>query len=1225
MSEIFEDEASASRQPGAAAPPFIVGLGASAGGVKALQRFFSHVPHDSGMVYVVVLHLSPDYESRLPEILQATASIPISQVVGETPIAANHAYVIPPNRSLSLVDNTLVAGEVTDRRAPIDFFFRTLAEVHGARAISVVLSGSGLDGSTGFKRVKEYGGLTIAQDPREAEFADMPSNAIATGFVDLVLPVAAMAARILQYVERLQRVEAQLPVRTPVAGDSEALREILLLLRQRTGHDFSSYKGGTVLRRIQRRMSVRGLGNLSEYTRYMREHNEEPPALLKDLLISVTNFFRDREAFAALERRVIPRLLAGKQTADQIRVWSAGCATGEEAYSLAMLLSEALPARSDAPTIQIFATDLDEQAIAVAREGFYPDPDVVDVSEARLHRFFQRVPGGYQVRRELRELLLFARHNMIKDPPFSHLDLVACRNVLIYLNRSLQRRVVETFHFALRPGGLLMMGLSESPEGTGDLFAIIDKEAHIYESRAVSMPAPPPLADPIPLTFRPQLRGFERTSDERISPPELHQRLLEQYAPPSLVVTDDLRVVHVSERAGRYLHVPGGEPSRDILQLVRPEMRVDLRTALHEAARKRTNVDIGGVRLPSADGDTTVRISVRPVVRDSDPVRGYFLVIFDHGDSHDLSVPPGEVQLTSPTIVGSEHLDQELTHVTRQLRETIEQYEIQVEEAKASNEELQAMNEELRSAAEELETSKEELQSVNEELTTVNQELKIKIDELGATNNDFANFINSTDIATIFLDRDLRVKLSTPRATDVFNLLPGDIGRPLSDITSKLSYPTMHEDLRQVLERLHTIERDLSTLEGRWYLTRVLPYRTTDNRIEGVVITFLDVTTLRDAELRVRRGEERLRLLIDSAVDYAMFTLSENGTIDTWNAGAQRMFGYSTREAIGAPVAVLFTPEDRAAGVPDMEMATARATGRSEDERWHLRRDGTRVYCSGVMTRLGGAEVKGFAKVARDLTEQRQAQTALREAHDEMETRVGERTSELQREVLQHSEAKEHVTMLLRRLVTSQEDQRARIARDLHDQLGQQLTALRLTLERHQTRCGSSEAADDLQSALKLAAAINEELDFLAWELRPAILDDLGLAAALPKFVAEWSAHYGIAAEFRTSGFEEGHLSREAEVTFYRIAQEALNNVIKHAHASKVAVILETRGDTVSLVVDDNGVGFDLADRWTVEKGVGLIGMRERAALIGATLDIESSLNVGTTYYLRARKETHSA
>jgi two-component system, chemotaxis family, CheB/CheR fusion protein len=1221
-----------SRSSNADVPFLVVGLGASAGGIKALSDFFAHIPSsDSTTAYVVILDVSPDHDSKLAEVLQSVTPMPVRQVKSPVRLQPNHVYVIPPNQTLQLADHTLAPVPMTraeERRAPVDVFFRTLAEAYGRRAAALVLSGTGPNGSNGLKRVKEHGGLTMAQRPDEADFGEMPNNSIATGLVDFVLAVDEMPRKLADYAARLRRADSLRGAAESAAATAEGVAPgptatqswhgILTLLRLRTGHDFSNYKPATLRRRVDARLNVRGLSRLEDYEHVLRDDPGEPRALMKELLISVTNFFRDHDAWAVLEERVIPTLFR-RYEGDPVRVWSAGCATGEEAYSLAMLLAERASESREVAAVQVFATDLDAAAIAHAREGLYTVADVADVSPQRLQRFFQREVGGYRVRRDVREMVLFAHHNVIKDPPFSHLALISCRNLLIYLNRGVQDRLLETFHFALEPAGYLFLGQSESADRGGDRFVAVDKSAHIFESRTVMSRPTLPLADrmmstlPTPATL---LRIAEpRPIAERLAPGELHLRLLEQYAPPSLVVTEDNVLVHASTQAARFLHMPPGEPSRDVLKLIVPPLRAELRTALHLAMQQRSATEVGGLRVQIGDRQEVVRMIVRPALQADDPPRGYLLVLFAD-DSRAAVEEEQPVATRSGHVPESARLEEELAHVKTQLRSTIEQYETHSEEARAANEELQAMNEELRSAAEELETSTEELQSVNEELTTVNQELKIKIEELGLRNNDFQNLINSTDIGAIFLDREMRVKLSTPVAQQIFNLLPTDAGRKLSDITSRLMYQELADDTVQVLERLQTIERRVQTTDGRHFLLRILPYRTTDDRIDGVSIVFHNVTDWWAAELRGRASEERLRLLIERATDYAIFTIADDGRIDTWNAGAERMFGHTAEAVVGSDFAVIFTPEDRAAGVPSAELETARNAGRASDERWHVRRDGSRLYCSGVTTRLG--EGLGFAKIARDLTQHRRAELELQQARAELEHRVTERTADMQAEVTRRARAQEKVMDLLRKLVTAQEDERARIARDLHDQFGQQLTALRLALEQHRQSHGPAYADGDLDRALTLTQEIDRQIDFLAWELRPATLDDLGLAVALPRYVKEWSAQYGIKADYQTTGTLQGRLSAEAETVFYRVAQESLTNVLKHAHATRVGVVLEARTDVVVLMVEDDGVGFDASGGDGTPTGIGLVGMFERASLIGATLQVESHPGGGTTVFLRS-------
>jgi two-component system CheB/CheR fusion protein len=1210
----------------------VVGLGASAGGIKAFKEFFAHVPPRSGMAYVVILHLSPEHESHLAEVLQVATEMPVTQVSEAVRIEPNHVYVIPPNKSLAINDEHLKLSEIMrieERRSPVDIFFRTLAESKNEHAICVVLSGTGPDGSMGMKRIKERGGVCIVQDPKEAEYSDMPRNSIATGLVDYVLPVAEIPRKIIAYKERVGQARIPLDVEERPETDEQALINIFTQLRVHTGHDFSNYKRATVLRRIERRINVNELADLQAYAGFMREHPNEAQALLKDLLISVTNFFRDCEAFAVLERAVIRQLFEGKGAGDQVRVWVPGCATGEEAYTMAMLLSEFTEKTFNAPMVMVFATDISEQAISTAREGFYTAADVADISPERLRHFFIKETDGYRVRRELREMILFAHHNLIKDPPFSHLDLVSCRNLLIYLNRSAQERVMQVFHFALNTGGFLFLGTSESVDGSTDLFHAVDKEAHVYQRRATPARLPLPVNEHSVAGRVEDLRRKERTQEtralERLSYADLHQRLVEQYVPPSVVVNEEYDIVHLSERAGRYMCVTGGEPSHNLLKMVRPEIRMELRTALYQAVRNRTSVEARAVPVQLEEGVRRVNLLVRPVLNEGDNAHGFILVVFEETGEGAESSGSNAAETIITTEPVARLLEDEMVRLKAHLRATVEQYETQTEELKASNEELQAMNEELASTAEELETSKEELQSVNEELMTVNQELKIKIEELSQAGDDFRNLMNSTDIGTIFLDRALRLKLFTPRARDAFNLIPADAGRPLSDITSHLTNADLLADLDRVLASLQPVQREVETRERRWYLMNILPYRTAQDHIEGVIVTFLDITERKQAEGRLQASEERLRLLIESVTDYSIIIQGIDGRIEVWNPGAERMFGYTKAEAVGQSIEIIFTPEDRVQGAHIEEMKRAREAGHAADERWHLRKDGSRFYVSGVLTLLRDGTLDGYAKIARDLTESKRTEEELRRAHEELEQRVEERTRELAEvnealrvENAERRQIEKSRLQLLRQLVRTQEDERRRIARDIHDHLGQQSTALRLNLEALKDMCVAyKELCGPIAQMQMIAARLDADVDFLAWELRPAALDDLGLAAALANFIKEWSNHFAIPADFHTTGIDKERPSPEAETNLYRIAQEALNNTVKHAQASRVDVLLERRDHQVVLIVEDDGVGFDPNDKEQADRGLGLLGMRERAAIIGGTLEIEASPNRGTTIFAR--------
>ncbi|MFT0167613.1 CheR family methyltransferase [Paraburkholderia mimosarum] len=969
--------------PGQAKHP-VVGIGASAGGLSALLSFFEALPAHTSMAFVVVVHLAPDHVSNLPGLLQKATAMPIVEVTKPTPIEPDHVYLIAPSLALTMVDDYLRVDPnppEQGRRAAIDVFFRTLAEAHRERAIGIVLSGAGSDGSAGLSRIKEMGGITLAQDPSEAEYESMPRSAIATGTVDFVLTAAEMPQRLLDlwstakdiHLPTLENEKREQDLSNEAA--ERALREIMVILRTRTAHDFRHYKRATVMRRIERRLQVNGITDLQAYRDYLHVHPEETQALLQDMLISVTNFFRDKEAFDVLERDVLPGIFEGRGDGDKIRVWSVGCATGEEAYSLAMLMQERSLKSSEGVSFQVFATDIDERAIAFARAGLYPDSILADVAPGRVRQFFSKDSAHYRVKKELREHMLFAHHNVLSDPPFSRLDLICCRNLLIYLDREAQNDILKMFHFALRPGGVLFLGSSESADSVSSMFTVIDKRNRIYRANvAVRGDAPVPVAMSGTVNLRPVVATAQPPGGRRFSFGDLHQRLVEQYAPPSVLVSRDSEIVHLSDRAGRFLQYSGGEPSHNIVAAVRSELRVELRTAIYQALHTNRSVEARKVRIERDGRSYFVNMTTRPV-HDPEANADFVLVLFDEVEDSmsGAEVTTGDTQ--KDPIIGQ--LERELQRTKEQLQSTVEQSETSTEELKASNEELQAINEELRSATEELETSKEELQSINEELTTVNAELKSKVEETGKINDDLQNLIAANDIGTIFVDRNICIKRYTPRATDVFSIIPSDIGRSLLDITHRLEYDKLADDAAEAFDSLRLIERELRSNDGRWYLARFVPYRTTEDRIDGAVLSFIDITDRRRAEDRLREGERRMRIVAEGTKDYAIITFDDDGLITSWNAGAARIFGYTEAEMIGQSAEMLSTEEDRANHVAQREFAEARLNGRMEEERWHVRKDGSRFFASGVLSRLDEPGISGFAKIARDLSEFHATQSSV--------------------------------------------------------------------------------------------------------------------------------------------------------------------------------------------------------------------------------------------------------
>jgi len=824
--------------------------------VKALPR--------GGFAVVVQCHA----DAAALDVLRPISSLPISEARGRVRLERDQVFVIPHECDGVFHRDELVVVPGAEPRAPIDKLLRSLADEHAGHGTGVILNGRGSDGVLGIKRLKEAGGLTIAQTP-DGEDTEMSRSAIATGMIDLVLPLSAIADHLAAFVVPPVDDAPSLAAVEPRAGDgADALQDILSFVRLRSGHDFSSYKRATLYRRVSRRMQVCQCSSIAAYHGFLRDHPGEIANLVRDFLISVTNFFRDRETFDALAASVIPRLFAGRGAGDQVRVWVAGCATGEEAYSIGMLLCEHASTLRAPPQLQIFATDIDEDALAEARNGRYPGTIAVDVSPERLRRFFVRDGDSHRVTKELRDLVLFSPHSLLRDPPFSRLDLISCRNLLIYLNRDAQDRVLHLFHFGLRPEGFLLLGSSESAENTM-MFSALDGKHRLFVRR----PAAIRLADAVAPASRwapaATVASIPAPQRERIAAGELHHQLVERHAPPSVLVNDNLEILHISERAGGFLQVAGGEPSRDLLRLIHPALRLDLRTAIHAARPAAGRASTRVVRFEDAGRPRAVQLWVR-TIEGGAAAGAALLILFDELDPSPASpIEPAGNAMLEPMV---RELEDDLRRTRDQLRTTVEQYETSVEELKASNEELQAINEELRSATEELETSKEELQSVNEELTTLNHELNLKVDELSHANSDLQNLMTSTEIGVVFLDRELNIKRFTPRAQDLFNVIPSDLGRPLAHLTHHLrELPELPELARSVLQTLHVVEREVQTHDGRRYLARVLPYRSIEDRIEGVVLTFIEVSDLRDA-LAARDRSEAALLATEQRLRFALRT-----------------------------------------------------------------------------------------------------------------------------------------------------------------------------------------------------------------------------------------------------------------------------------------------------------------------------------------------------------------
>ncbi|HEY4071557.1 MAG TPA: CheR family methyltransferase [Herbaspirillum sp.] len=1149
----------------------VVGMGASAGGLAALLRFFECMPPQADMAFVIVLHLAPKYDSNIAKLLQNVTQMLVLQVVEPVRIEKNQIYVIPPSKNLLMEDGHLIVEPLTRPRGKhiaIDLFLRTLADVHREKAVGIILSGTGSDGAVGIARIREVGGVTIAQEPEDAEYDAMPRSAIDAGVIDVVLPVADMPQKLIDVVKNSAAIVLPDPEEIDILMQPETdadiivgmraesvLAAIMEILHLRTGHDFTHYKKATVLRRIERRMQVNCLSNLGDYLGFLEHRKEETPLLLQDMLISVTNFFRDHESFNALERDIIPRLLNDAANGEQIRAWSAGCATGEEAYSVAMLLAEQIDLQKTQLDFQVFATDIDKRAIAVGRRGLYSESIVTDVPATKLRRFLAKEGNQFQIKKDVREKVLFAAHNILRDPPFSRVHLISCRNLLIYLNRDVQQKIFEMFHFALLPGGYLFLGSSESAEVASKYFIPVDKKNRIYRASNSLHPRHyvPTLPFRQPKHLSPAMH-MPQESTPRLPYADLHQRLLERYAPPSVLINHEGDIVHLSEQAGQYLRYVGGEPSHNLIALIVPELRLELRTALFQMAQNGADIETRPVALSRNGFESAVSLTIRQVQRDEMSSK-MVLVLFNESQK---KVPEEQ----SPEAVNSlmiKQLEGELFVTKEQLQLTIEQYETSAEELKASNEELQAINEELRSTTEELETSKEELQSINEELITVNQELKLKADETGKSNDDLQNFISSTEIATLFIGRSMRIKRFTPRAADVFNVIASDVGRPLLDITHRLDYPNLERDAVEVFRSLRTCEREVNSDNGKTYIARLIPYRTTEDKIDGLVLTFIDISTLKSAQKQLHEEEQRMRLVAASTKDYAIITQDLNGVITSWNSGAHRIFGYEESEVLGELVDMLFTPEDRGRGVPHAEMQTARTNGSAVDERWHVRKDGSRFFCSGVTTLLDNGEMHGYARIARDLTgtkeaESRRELTLARETATRIQAENASRMREEFLAVLSH-ELKQPLNLIhlnaewLKRMPDSRDS----------------LPILRV--------------ADTIRSAaISQATIINDLLDLsrvstgkLALNRSP--LDLVPLVERLVEAFSEEASNKGISLIYASS---EAEIPLLADVTrIEQIVWNLLSNAIKFTTGGgRVGLSLSIKDDMACIQVADTGKGI---------------------------------------------------
>jgi two-component system CheB/CheR fusion protein len=898
--------------PGKAFP--IIGLGASAGGLEALKAFFAELPEKSGMAYIVVVHMAPNQPSMMPSLLQTVTAATVSAAKDGERVKRDHIYVIPPNKEISVYNGKIQLLEVMKKSAtlPIDLFLRSLAQDQTSNAVAIILSGTGTDGTLGIKEIKSNDGLVLVQDEKTAGYDGMPRSAIGTGLVDMVLPAEEMPKWLEQFFNHSRKAVS---LGTTTTGNrkgehQEWINKIFYILRAKVGHDFSAYKINTILRRITRRMSLNCIDSHEVYVRFMRENPKEVDALFRELLIGVTNFFRDVDSFDVLKKDVLPGLIEQVGQDATLRVWVPGCSTGEEVYSLAIVLRECLEKSQKQVQLQLFGTDIDSHAIDKAREGLFPASISADVSKERLKRFFTKDGDSFRIKKEIRDCAVFSVQDVIKDPPFSRLSLLCCRNLLIYLDTEAQKKLLPLFHYTLNPGGILVLGSSETIGGFSNIFKTLDKKWKIFSRIEV----PPSMRQMVDFPSGPSVSNAqEKTSPAQlpVRPTDIGQlaqkAVLEQFAPTSVLVNGKGDILHIMGRTGKYLEAASGPPSNNILDLAREGLRIELSSALRSAK------SVGGIVTRKhvsvrTNGETQmIDLHVCPQQAPNELV-GNLLVVFEDIDTStvaDTAQTGGHHQESTESSRIAE-LESELQITRESHQTTIEELESSNEELKSTNEEMQSSNEELQSTNEELESSKEELQSLNEELQTVNAELQSKVEELSAAHDDMRNLMNSTEVATIFVDNHLRIRRFTPEATKIVNLIQTDIGRPLEHVVSNLEYGNMIADLNDVLKKLTPKEVEVQTANKEWFSMRIMPYRTTDNRIEGGVLTFSSIDDQKKAQEILRTSitsSEQAQKLVRSVYDMnddPLVVLDSSCRIVIANTSYSELFAIKQNDVDGA-------------------------------------------------------------------------------------------------------------------------------------------------------------------------------------------------------------------------------------------------------------------------------------------------------------------------------------
>lgn len=1195
-------------------PYLTVAIGASAGGLEAYIELFEALPPDSGAAFILVPHLPPEqHMSHLPEILTKHTAMPVRHIESEMRPLPDHVLVLPSGMRVSMHGGVLrLESRVANERMPlpIDRFFRSLAADQKAHTIGVILSGADSDGALGLKTIRGEGGVGIVQDPDSAAHPEMPRSSIAADHVDMVLSPAEIGREIARLAKQfnnpaLQPLKAG-QVKAPT--EEQSFGRILTLLRGVSGVDFRFYKQPTIGRRIARRMLLCKVPNLSAYVSFLSAHPDELRALQEDVLINVTRFFRDEEVFAAFKSDLLPRMFAGRPPDQQVRVWIAGCSTGEEAYSIAICLLEYLSGKAVEPQIQIFATDASDRSIEAARAALYPESIADDVSPERLRRFFVKADRGYQVSKRVRDLCIFARQNLCGDPPFSRLDLISCRNVLIYLGPELQKKMIPTFHYALRPTGQLLLGSSESIREHTDMFAITDRKNKFYLKIGGAGHLRLDIATRVPLNVDNGAPSLPRNAREGWSELDVQRAadriVLARYGPAGVVITERLKILQSRGHTSAYLEMAPGVASLGLLRMVREEIVAPLRDAIQRAIQEDVPVQTE-VRLRRGDHFQQVLVEVLPIQGIAAQIR-FYLVLFvptlspvEAGEPLDRSLIDASEDEKLKLIL---QLRQDLGSTKLYLQSLLDEREARNQELTSANEEIQSANEELQSTNEELETAKEELQSANEELQTVNEELQNRNLALTQAGNDLSNLLNSVNIPVVMLDGGLEIRQFTPPAQRMMNLRAADIGRPISDVRLNLDSGDLEPLLRDVMETLTPREAQVTDREGKSYLLRVRPYRTNENKIEGVVLVLVDIEQLRRHQLALEQSHAFSQTVLER-VQVPLTVVDSEFRICSVNEAFCQLSGLRREDLKGRSLPELAGELWR---LPNL---------RAFIESLHNSPDGEQVQ---VEHQTGDVPPRVFRLTVQpvrpqgsrlllvtleDRTHERRVQRMLEEEREQLAGKVRATEHVLER-------TREELRALAAGLFNSQEEERRRVARELHDDVSQRLAFLELEIER--VRLSMPEKADEaihaLQQLKERTGSLSEDVRRMSHHLHPALLDDLGLDAALKGLVDEFRKRFAVLADFHSRNVPEVIAGHPA-TAIYRIAQEALHNVEKHAGKTHVKVILEGRPDGLRLEVADFGEGFDTEDS---QRGLGLISMEERARLVGGNFSVKSELGKGT-------------